>query len=140
MSDSEGLARKEQRRQIIERLNAKNTMEANMKRAVKWAIGLLTVLCWASFALLVVLVVLSSLYWDLLAQLLGEWFFVRVGGVLVGLAMATSGLLAWREFRANPAEESERGEWTAKALLYATVFAITFFMSFHFLPSLFFSF
>jgi hypothetical protein len=111
----------------------------SMKRAVKWAVGLLTVLCWASFALLVGLMVLSSLYWDLLAGVLGEWFFVRVGGVLVGLAMATSGLLAWGEFRANPLKESEYGEWTGKALLYATVFAITFTLSFQFLPSLFFS-
>jgi hypothetical protein len=106
-----------------------------MKRAaVKWTVGLLTVLCWASFALLVGLMVLSSLYWDLLAGVLGEWFFV-----LVGLAMAASGLLAWGEFRANPAQESEYGEWTGKALLYATVFAITFTLSFQFLPSLFFS-
>jgi hypothetical protein len=29
------------------------------------------------------------------------------------------------EFRAHPFEESEYGEWTAKALLYAKVFAIT---------------
>jgi hypothetical protein len=56
------------------------------------------------------------------------------------MVTATSGLLAWREFRANPVEESEYGEWTAKALLYATVFAITFIMSFQFLPALFFSF
>jgi hypothetical protein len=117
-----------------------STMEASMKRAaLKWAVGLLTVLCWVSFVLLVVLMVLSWLYWDLLAQLLGEWFFVRVGGVLVGLAMATSGLLAWGEFRAHPFEESEYGEWTAKALMYATVFAITFTLSFQFLPALFFS-
>jgi hypothetical protein len=112
---------------------------STMEASIRWTIGLLTVLCWASFVLLVVLVVLSSLYWDLLAQLLGESFFVRVGGVLVGLVTATSGLLAWGEFRANSAEESERGEWTAKALLYATVFAIAFFMSFQFLPALFFS-
>lgn len=110
-----------------------------MKRVVRWAVDLLTVLCLASFALLVGLIVLSWLYWDLLTQLLGEWFFVRVGGVLVGLAMATSGLLAWREFRANPEEESEYGEWTAKALLYATIFAITLFLSFQFLPALFIS-
>jgi hypothetical protein len=115
-------------------------MEAIMKQAVRWAVGLLRVLCWASFALLVGLIVLSWLYWDLLAGVLGEWFFVRVGGVLVGLAMAASGLLAWGEFRANPAQESEYGEWTAKALLYATVFAITFTLSFQFLPALFFSF
>jgi hypothetical protein len=49
------------------------------KRAVKWTVGLLTMLCWASFVLFVVLIVVSGLYWDLLAQLLGEWFFVRVG-------------------------------------------------------------
>jgi hypothetical protein len=107
---------------------------------VERAFRLLAVLCWVSFALLVALIVVSSLSWDLLARLLGEWFFVRVGGVLVGLATATSGLLAWREFRANPAEESEFGEWTGKALLYATVFAVTFIMSFQFLPALFFSF
>jgi hypothetical protein len=109
-------------------------------RFVERAVRLLTVVCWASFSLFVALMILSAVSWDLLAQLLGEWFFVRVGGVLVGLAMATSGLLAWGEFRANPMEESEYGEWTAKALLYSTVFAITFTMSFQFLPSLFFSF
>ena len=113
-----------------------------MKRAAvkKWAGGLFQVLCWTSFALLVMLVVLSWLYWDLLVQLLGGWFFARVGGVLVGLAMATSGLVAWGEFRAHPVEEGEYGEWTAEALLYAMVFAITFTMSFGFLPALFFSF
>ncbi len=113
-----------------------------MKRAAvkKWAGGLLQVLCWTSFALLVMLVVLSWLYWDLLAQVLGEWFFARVGGVLVGLAMATSGLVTWGEFRAHTVEEGEYGEWTAKALLYATVFAITLPISFQFLPALFFSF
>lgn len=110
-----------------------------MDASMKWAVGLPTVLCWASFSLSVLLVVLSWLNWGLLAQLLGEWFFVRVGGVLVGLTMATSGLVAWSEFRANPAEESEYGEWTEKQLLYATVFAITLLMSFQFLPALFFS-
>src|SRR3712207_6402683 len=116
-------------------------MEANMKQAaVKWAGGLVLVLCWTSFALFVMLVILSWLYWDLLAQLLGEWFFARVGGVLVGLAMATSGFITWGEFRAHPVEEGEYGEWTAKAMLYATVFAITLTMSFQFLPALFFSF
>lgn len=104
------------------------------------AVSVLTWVFWASAALLVALLVLSWLGRDFLAGLLGESYFVRLGGVLVGLVMVSSACLTWYEFRANPVEESERGEWTAKALLYATVFAITFFLSFQFLPAMFFSF
>src|SRR3712207_8581921 len=37
-----------------------------------------------------------------------------VNAVLIGTVAACSGLIAWYEFRANPAEEAEYGEWTGK--------------------------
>ena len=58
--------------------------------------------------------------------------------VLVGTVTICSGLIAWYEFRANNAEETEYGEWTGKAALYATIFGITLFLSFLFIPVAFF--
>jgi hypothetical protein len=72
--------------------------------------------------------------------------------VSVGLAMVCSGLLFWRELRANRQElravrrerrdirvEEEGEEWTPKAWLYATAFGLSFFVSWYLLPALFFS-
>src|SRR3712207_9490854 len=61
-----------------------------------------------------------------------------VNAVLIGTVAACSGLIAWYEFRANPAEEAEYGEWTGKMAFYAMVFGITLFLSFFFVPVVFF--
>jgi len=45
----------------------------------------------------------------------------------------------WIEFRSNPAEDAERGEWTSKMLFYGLVFALTLFVGFYYLPALFFA-
>jgi hypothetical protein len=42
------------------------------------------------------------------------------------------------EFWLNPLVDTERGEWTERALFYAIVFAITLFLSFFFVPVAFF--
>ena len=46
---------------------------------------------------------------------------------------------AWVEFRSNPAEDAERGDWTNKMLCYGLVFAITFFVAFLYWASLIFA-
>jgi len=46
---------------------------------------------------------------------------------------------AWVEFRSNPQEDAERGEWTNKMLFYSLVFAITFFVAFLHWVSLYFA-
>jgi hypothetical protein len=62
-----------------------------------------------------------------------------VYAVLMGIVVVCSGLITWQEFRANPAEEAEYGEWTGRMMFYASVFGITLFMSFYFVPMVFFS-
>lgn len=50
-----------------------------------------------------------------------------------------SGLILWCEWRNDPADQSEYGEWTNKQLFYAIVFAISFFVGFISLVSWYFS-
>lgn len=57
----------------------------------------------------------------------------------VVVVLICSGTIAWYEFRANPLEEAEYGEWMGKMLFYATVFRITLFMSVFFIPAVFFA-
>jgi hypothetical protein len=51
----------------------------------------------------------------------------------------SSGAIAWVEFKSNPSEEAERGEWTNKMLFYGLVFAVAFFVAFLYWVSLYFS-
>jgi hypothetical protein len=44
------------------------------------------------------------------------------------------------EWRKNPVDKTERGEWTGSQLLYSIVFAITLLTSAYYLPALYFSF
>ena len=51
----------------------------------------------------------------------------------------SSSAIAWVEFRSNPQEDAERGEWTNNMLFYSLVFAITFFVAFLYRAGLFFA-
>lgn len=53
-----------------------------------------------------------------------------VNAVLMVAVVVSSGALAWYEFRLNPLDDTERGEWTGRQLFYALVFTITFFVAF----------
>lgn len=53
-----------------------------------------------------------------------------VNAVLMGAVVVCSGAIAWHEFRLNPMDDTERGEWTGRQLFYALVFTITFFVAF----------
>jgi hypothetical protein len=102
-------------------------------------VRILTAIFWVAAPLFVAMMVLSWLDYGLLVGLLGDGGMRFVSGVLVGVVLICSGLIAWYEFRANPLEEvSEYGEWTGRMTFYAIVFGITLFLSFFFLPAVFF--
>lgn len=97
----------------------------------------ITVVFWASVA--------ATVAWLALSNAGPVRDAVGLGGsrliftALISTIAACSGLLLWREWRDDPAEHSEYGEWTNKQLLYAIVFAISFFVAFLALASLYFS-
>ena len=94
----------------------------------------LTIIFWVVAPLLVAPLFVAWLSYDFMAGLLSEEGLEIVNAVLMGIVGVCSGLIAWAEFRANPAEEAEYGEWTGRMAFYATVFGITLFMSFYFVP------
>lgn len=95
---------------------------------------------WVSVSAFIALTALSAWSDPLVVGLLGEEGYIRLAGALVALALLCSGPLLWREWRRNPVEETERGEWTGKELLYAIVFCIALFISFWYLPAAYLSF
>ncbi len=115
---------------------------------MKRVVGVVSVLFWASAALMTVLVLLS---W-VAPGVRDAWSFNLLGGTCAGLAMISSAFLFWQELRANRQQlrdvrrESrdisveEGNEWSPKAWLYATAFGISFLLSWYLLPALFFSF
>jgi hypothetical protein len=83
---------------------------------VESAVRVLNIVFWVAAVLLVVSLVLFD------AQ--------AVNTVLMVVVVVCSGAIAWYEFRLNPTEDTERGEWTGRQLFYALVFTITFFVAF----------
>ena len=114
---------------------------------MKRVLGVVTVMFWASAALMTVLVVLS---WAA-PGVQDEWSFNLLGGTCAGLAMVSSAFLFWQELRTNRQElravrrESrdismeEGNEWTPRAWLYATAFGFSFLLSWYLLPAVFLS-
>lgn len=102
-------------------------------------VRILAAFFWVVTPLLVGSMLMAWISYDFLVGLLSEKGLSIVNAVLIGSVALCSGLIAWYEFRANPAEEgSEYGEWTAKMTFYALVFGITLFLSFFFVPLAFF--
>ena len=97
-------------------------------------VRILTVFLWVAATLFVVMLFAGGLSFEFLVGLLGRERLETLEAVLVGTVALCSGLIAWYEFRANNAEETEYGEWTGKAALYSTIFGITLFLSFLFVP------
>jgi hypothetical protein len=94
---------------------------------------MLTVVFWVAAAIFVVMIALYAF-----TQSMGAWLSWTMGISLL-VVTVTSGAIAWVEFRSNPEEDAERGEWTNKMLFYALVFALTFFVAFLYWASLFFA-
>ena len=97
-------------------------------------VRILAVVLWVAATLFVVMLFAGGLSFEFLVGLLGRERLETLEAVLVGTVALCSGLIAWYEFRANNAEETEYGEWTGKAALYSTIFGITLFLSFLFVP------
>ena len=101
-------------------------------------VRILTVCLWVAATLFVAMLFAGALSFDFLIGLLGSERLETFEAVLVGTVTVCSGLIAWYEFRTHNAEETEYTEWTGKAALYSTLFGITFFLSFLFVPIAFF--
>jgi hypothetical protein len=99
---------------------------------------ILTAIFWVAAALFVASLFVAFLSYDFMVGLFSEEGLEVVNAVLIGTVVVSSGLIAWYEFRANPAAEAEYGEWTVRMSFYALVFSITLFMSFFFVPVAFF--
>jgi hypothetical protein len=97
-------------------------------------VRILTVFLWVAATLFVVMLFAGGLSFEFLLGLLGRERLETFEAVLVGTVTLCSGLIVWYELRANNAEETEYGEWTGKAALYSTIFGITLFLSFLFVP------
>jgi hypothetical protein len=77
--------------------------------------------------------VLNVFFWVAAALLVAALLFLEapvLNAVLMVAVVASSGALAWYEFRLNPMADTERGEWTGRQLFYGLVFTITFFVAF----------
>ncbi len=101
-------------------------------------VRILTAIFWVAASLFVASLFVAFLSYDFLVGLFSEEGLEVVNAALMGTVVVSSGLIAWYEFRANPAEEAEYGEWTGRMAFYAVVFGITLFMSFFFVPMVFF--
>jgi ABC-type nickel/cobalt efflux system permease component RcnA len=100
---------------------------------ISTALRVLTVVFWVGASICVAAIAMSSF-----TESIGAWLFLVIGVSLL-VVVVSSGAIAWAEFRSNPEEDAERGEWTNKMLFYGLVFAITFFVTLLYLPALYFA-
>jgi hypothetical protein len=102
-------------------------------RFIGTVLPVLTLVFWVAATFCVVLTAVYAF-----TQSMGAWLSWMTGIPLLFVVMS-SGAIAWVEFRSNPNEHAERGEWTNRMLLYSLVFALTFFVSFLYWVSLYFA-
>ena len=88
----------------------------------------LTIIFWVAFPLF-----MASLF--LAAELFGDRGSRVVNAVLLVAIVVCSGALTSYEFGRNPIDDTERGEWTSRQLLYALVFNIGFFLGGYFIAA-----
>ena len=109
------------------------SQQGSFFRRMRSALPIVTVVFWVAAAILVVLFAVPSFVGGI-----GVWLHWMTGLTLL-VVMLSSGAIAWVEFKSNPTEEAERGEWTNKMLFYGLVFAATFFVAFLYWMGLYFS-
>jgi hypothetical protein len=109
------------------------SQQGSFFRIIRSALPIVTVVFWVAAAIFVVLLAARSFVGSLGADL------SLLTGVSYLVVVLSSGALLWIEFRSNPAEDAERGEWTSKMLFYGIVFALTLFVGFYYLPALYFA-
>ena len=98
----------------------------------------LTKIFWVAAPVLAALLLVYSFSSGVVVGSIGEVPFLWLTGVLMVVVMFCSGFITWNEFRKNPIDESERGEWTGRQLFHAIVFVVTFMVAFVYLPALYF--
>jgi hypothetical protein len=102
---------------------------------VERTLRLLAAISWVAAALFAASIFVAGLNYEFVVGLLSDKGLRVLNAILIGAVMVCSGLIAAHEFWLNPVEDTERGEWTNRQLLYAGVFAISLFLSFWFVPA-----
>ena len=72
---------------------------------IRTVLQMLTVVFWAAASLCLVMIAVYAF-----TQSMGAWLSWMTGISLL-VVVVCSGSLAWVEFRSNPKEDAERGEW-----------------------------
>ena len=106
------------------REQGRGTHRPEQGQFMRTALPVLTVVFWVAASICVVMIAVYAF-----TQSMGAWLSWMTGISLL-VVVVRSGAIAWVEFRSNPKEDAERGEWTNKMLFYGLVFAITFFVAF----------
>ena len=96
------------------------TNRPEQSQLVRTALPVLTLVFWVAAASCALMIAVYAL-----TQSMGTWLSWLTGMSLL-VVTVSSGAIAWIEFRGNPDEDAERGEWTNRMLFYGLVFAITF--------------
>jgi fatty acid desaturase len=116
-----------------ERRMHRSRQQGSFFRRVRRALPVVTLVFWVAAAILVVLFAVTSFIGSI-----GPWLR-WMSAITLLVVTLSSGAIAWVEFKSNPSEEAERGEWTNKMLFYGLVFAVAFFVAFLYWVSLYFS-
>jgi len=103
-------------------------------------LSIITAVFWVAATIFVVLVAISGFDFALLEGRLGNKGLRILYGTLISVVLVGSGSITWYEFRSNPLEDAfDFGDWTWKMTFCATVFGITLFLSFFYIPSMLFA-
>ena len=102
----------------------RSQQQGSFFRRMRSALPVVTVVFWVAAAILVVLFAVPSFMGSI-----GLWLR-WITAITLLVVTLSSGAIAWVEFKSNPSEDAERGEWTNKMLFYGLVFAVAFFVGF----------
>jgi len=111
----------------------RSQQQGSFFRRMRRALPVVTLVFWVAAAILVVLFAVPSFIGSI-----GPWLH-WITGITLLVVTLSSGAIAWVEFKSNPSEEAERGEWTNKMLFYGLVFAGAFFVAFLYWLTIYFS-
>ena len=104
-----------------------------VRAALHVLLNVLTVVFWVAAPIFVALIAVSAF-----TERIGALQSLITGTSLL-VVVLSSGAIAWVEFKSNPMDEAERGEWTNKMLFYGLVFGFTACVAALYLPALYFA-
>ena len=104
-----------------------------MRSALRVLLQVLTVVFWVAAPIFVALIAVSAF-----TERIGALQSLITGISLLAVVLS-SGAIAWVEFKSNPMDDTERGEWTNKMLFYGLVFGFTACVAALYLPALYFA-